>query len=273
MELVGIYSITNSVNGKMYIGQSGDIKWRWTKHLEALRGHSHHNRHLQSAFDMYGENVFKFDVICECTKGELNDLEEYYIRMFDTYDNGYNLDFGGNGIRGYKHTDEEIEKMRSLHNAEHVLQFDSDFNLITEWVGGISHAAKTLKYTYACIKRRCDHSRSESLYKGCYWVYKSEYDDPRFTWDGYLRGIKLFDRGQASINARSRRVIMYDRSLNIIKSWNSITDASNDGCNATSIHQICHKQANKKLYKDHIFAFEGYDFSDGYFDDVLIKQM
>ena len=271
MKLIGIYSITNTVNGKMYIGQSGNIKWRWMKHLTALRGHMHHNRHLQGAFDMYGEDAFKFETICECGKDELNSMEEYYIRLYDTLNNGYNLDYGGNGIRGYKHTDEEIEKMRNVHNPEHVLQFDSNFNLVAEWVGGISNAAKEMKYTYACIKRRCDHSVPPTLYKGCYWVYSSEYNDPRFTWNGYLSGVKLFDCGKANTTSRSKRVIMYDRKLNVIKSWDSITDAVIDGCNGTCIHQVCHRQANKKLYKNHIFAFEDYDFSDGYFDDVLIK--
>lgn len=47
--MVGIYKIENKVNGKVYIGQSIDIKIRWYNHRKELNGNRHHNEHLQNA--------------------------------------------------------------------------------------------------------------------------------------------------------------------------------------------------------------------------------
>jgi len=34
--MIGIYKITNLINGKIYIGQSLDIFHRWSKHSQIL---------------------------------------------------------------------------------------------------------------------------------------------------------------------------------------------------------------------------------------------
>lgn len=50
----------------MYIGQSKTIQRRWHDHLKCLRDGKHVNRHLQAAFQKYGEDAFEFSVIEEC---------------------------------------------------------------------------------------------------------------------------------------------------------------------------------------------------------------
>ena len=56
---VGIYRIKNLINGKLYIGQTLDrFIERYWNHLWKLNNHSHDNRHLQSAWDKYGESGF-----------------------------------------------------------------------------------------------------------------------------------------------------------------------------------------------------------------------
>lgn len=155
--MIGIYSITNKVNGKMYVGQSSDIENRWKKHIRFLNDKSHHNKHLQAAWNKFGEENFEFKVIEECKENELNERETYYISKYDTYNSGYNLDLGGEGIRGYKHTPEQILKMRKAHNPLVVLQFDLSKNLIKRWDGGIGRVNKELHYTRECIRRLCCH--------------------------------------------------------------------------------------------------------------------
>ena len=54
--MIGIYSITNKLNNKRYIGQSiARIK----RHFRELRRGVHHCHHLQRAFDKYGEDNFE----------------------------------------------------------------------------------------------------------------------------------------------------------------------------------------------------------------------
>lgn len=89
----GIYSITNKINGKTYIGQSKHIGLRKSQHMRDLQSNRHVNPHLQGAFNKYGVENFEFSVIETCDEKELTDRETYYIDKLETLDEnkGYNL--------------------------------------------------------------------------------------------------------------------------------------------------------------------------------------
>ena len=109
-KMVGIYSITNSVNGKRNIGQSKDIRNRWNGHRGQLRNGVHPNRHLQAAWDKYGETAFVFEVLEQCRQEDLDEAECRLIAAYGTTDNsrGYNLMDGGGAPR---HSEESRRKM------------------------------------------------------------------------------------------------------------------------------------------------------------------
>ena len=46
----GIYLIRNKINNKVYIGQSRNIKQRWSRHKCDLNKGIHGNKHLQKSF-------------------------------------------------------------------------------------------------------------------------------------------------------------------------------------------------------------------------------
>lgn len=106
-----IYSIRNKINNKMYIGQTSDYHKRVSHHLSSLRRNKSHNRHLQAAFLLYGEDSFEFSIVEKCNVDMLDEREMFWIEHYDSYNNGYNLDIGGGGIRGYKYTDEQKAKI------------------------------------------------------------------------------------------------------------------------------------------------------------------
>lgn len=94
--MIGVYSITNRLNGKRYIGQSHNIEARWRRekgHYPAL------NDHILRAFKHYGIENFAFEVLCECRENELSELERFIIAELETYnpEKGYNKTFGGDG--------------------------------------------------------------------------------------------------------------------------------------------------------------------------------
>ena len=93
-----IYKITNIKNGKLYFGQTKNFKVRKYTHLNALKRNAHHNPHLQSAFNKYGVEAFKFEIIEKCSIDTVDEREIYYIDKFNTLDNkyGYNYQSGGN---------------------------------------------------------------------------------------------------------------------------------------------------------------------------------
>ena len=83
----GIYMILNKVNGKIYIGKAIDIeRMRWEQHKRRLRDNKHDNKHLQNAWNKYGEINFEFSILLECEESQLNTYEQYYIFELMTYD-------------------------------------------------------------------------------------------------------------------------------------------------------------------------------------------
>lgn len=106
--MIGIYCIKNQVNDKKYIGQSIHLAERLSWHRQALNRGDHHNKHLQNAWNKYGENSFEFDVVCECDEDQLDEYERNYIHENKTTDEryGYNEESGGNK---HKHLSERTK--------------------------------------------------------------------------------------------------------------------------------------------------------------------
>jgi group I intron endonuclease len=120
----GIYCIENSINGKMYIGSSKNIKRRWHEHLSELRLGHHDNDYLQKSYNKYGKDIFFFYVMDEIPEDELSDAEDIYIRYYDTRESGYNLVNGGNRNRRLKFTKESRKRlskaqMGKVHTQDH----------------------------------------------------------------------------------------------------------------------------------------------------------
>lgn len=60
-----IYKIINLVNDKFYVGSTTNKKVRFRQHRKLLRGNRHHCKHLQAAWNKYGESKFDFVVVEE----------------------------------------------------------------------------------------------------------------------------------------------------------------------------------------------------------------
>jgi group I intron endonuclease len=105
----GIYKITNLINGKIYIGRSVNLKSRKSKHKTSIT-----KTIISKAIQKYGHDNFKFEVIEYCECDILVEREQYYMDLFNPYDeNGYNLlkDSSYGGWTGMFHTSETRSKM------------------------------------------------------------------------------------------------------------------------------------------------------------------
>ena len=92
-----IYKITNTINGKAYIGQTI---------LDPVAGriHDHFNYpdrsnvYLSNAIKKYGRDAFTVEILHEALNIFLDDLEVAEIKKHNTFaPNGYNLTHGGSG--------------------------------------------------------------------------------------------------------------------------------------------------------------------------------
>lgn len=93
-----IYKIENLINHKKYIGLTNNVKRRRARHFTDLRCNRHDNQFLQKEFNIYGEENFIFTIEYEdnCTEEEIGIKEQEYIKLYDSYHNGYNQNEGGN---------------------------------------------------------------------------------------------------------------------------------------------------------------------------------
>ena len=113
-----IYKITNTVNGKVYIGQTiqSNPKMRWYAHLaDARRGKK---SYLYDSIRKYGQESFSWEIIdIAVSLEDLNDKEEYWLNFYR--EQGIVV-YNNRGAGGNKtHSTESIEKMRAAQKLRH----------------------------------------------------------------------------------------------------------------------------------------------------------
>lgn len=110
--MVGIYRIRNTYNNKCYYGSSKDITFRWKTHISKLGRGTHENILLQRAWDKYGDNSFKFEVVEECDKLELLVKEQTYLDLLPDYNIGKSAS-GGDNISNHPNRETIIENIKA----------------------------------------------------------------------------------------------------------------------------------------------------------------
>lgn len=117
-----VYKLTNTVNGKAYIGISKHGLWRrLSTHAQGCdcRGYTYA---LYAAFRKYGKEAFSAEVLARAeTPTELLAMERALIAEYGTYNkrHGYNETLGGQGTFGKFHSPETIAKiMAKAHSPE-----------------------------------------------------------------------------------------------------------------------------------------------------------
>lgn len=104
----GVYEIRNVINGNRYIGSAKNFDSRRRAHFWSLRRGKHHNRHLQFAWNKYGEEAFEFIPLIVC---EVSDLICYEQRALDVLKPEYNLSPTAGNTLGVKFSAEVRARM------------------------------------------------------------------------------------------------------------------------------------------------------------------
>ena len=80
----GIYFITNTANGSGYIGSAYNLHTRWHRHKSSAMRGVHHNIHFQNAWNKYGEDSFKYEIVEYCSIEAIEEREQFWLDMFWT---------------------------------------------------------------------------------------------------------------------------------------------------------------------------------------------
>ena len=126
-----IYKITNKLNNKVYIGQTiqKPIE-RFYQHCAKKCDKYILNMVIHKAIFKYGKDNFTFEVIEEVPKQQLNEREEYWIKYYNSYTDGYNSTKGGQkGNKPFKDIDnktiiEQYQQGKSLRTIGKMFNID-----------------------------------------------------------------------------------------------------------------------------------------------------
>jgi group I intron endonuclease len=114
-----VYLVTNAVNGKRYVGKTKrDLEKRWREHVTHSHGGSDEMA-LYRALQKHGAESFELSVLEECADEDaLDEAERKWIRELGTFRREYNMTEGGDGLKGYRHTEATKRKMSESHRGK-----------------------------------------------------------------------------------------------------------------------------------------------------------
>lgn len=157
-----IYKITNTVNNKVYIGQTcqKDVRKRWYQHKTDCRAGKPWP--LYRAMRKYGIENFTFEVVQECNKKDLNKLEIYWIKQYNSCGKGYNATKGGSCYNP------DIKINKNKLRQKKLRQYSLDGKFIAEF-DGLNEAARKTGININRIVACCKHRQHQAY--GFQWCY------------------------------------------------------------------------------------------------------
>jgi group I intron endonuclease len=166
---IGIYKII-SPTGKIYIGQSKNIYFRWDNHYQKLRCEEQYK--LYNSLKKYGPENHKFEIVEECSVGLLNEKELIWGLFHDVLNPKKGLNLQGLGLqktRSKTSIERTAKKIR-----KNILQYDLQGNFIKEWKGA-PEIIKFLGKGNSNNINDCCRGKYIQTY-GFVWIYRKKHE-------------------------------------------------------------------------------------------------
>lgn len=103
----GVYMLTNTTTGNIYVGQSTDLSKRFIKYFCLSYIKSKESLIISRALIKYGYTNFSVSILEYCDKSHLIQREQYYL---DKLNPEYNILKIAGSSRGYKHSQDSKDK-------------------------------------------------------------------------------------------------------------------------------------------------------------------
>lgn len=82
LSALGVYAITHTPSGRIYVGSSKDLIRRWGYHRSALKARRHENTLLQELFDREGIQAFAFSLLESASLDMLLSVEQRWLDLY-----------------------------------------------------------------------------------------------------------------------------------------------------------------------------------------------
>ena len=121
--IYSIYKVTNTINGKVYIGFDSNWPKRKSVHKSLSKNPT---QKFHKALKKHGWDNFTWEIIYQSKNKEhcLNVMEPHFITENNSFKNGYNMTLGGEGTFGKKswlgknHSEETKEKISKSNTGK-----------------------------------------------------------------------------------------------------------------------------------------------------------
>ncbi len=244
-----IYKITNTINGKCYIGETTEKNplRRWENHKYAIKT-GRGCPALRNAFKAHGEENFTFEIVRECKDEHIIAIEEYYIEQYDSLvPNGYNLSPGGQQggtFAGHKHSNEtkqkQADRIRDLyHNSTVFDNFKANISIIKKIVSSYDLNGKLVKIYDCIIDAAKENNITDGAIHNCLSNRRKQVAGFIWRYGNKNEIISPFINGCNNSKNKMKPVIQYDINNNKIKEFISINNASiQTNISRSSINQM-----------------------------------
>jgi len=218
---------------KRYVGSTIKFNKRKNSHLSKLKKNEHHSIILQNAWNKYGKENFEFIILEHIeNKDKLIEREQWWI---DNTPSQYNVCPVAGNCEGRKHTSEAKRKIGEYNKTLRKFSYETRKKISDSKLGVKRDSSMWKKqicqkcYEYdetgffikewESIKVASDYyniklsTLRNSIYNGAY-LKKNK----KLFLTKKLKSVKPY------INLKFKKVIQYDKNMNLIKEWNSIQD-------------------------------------------------
>nr|WP_315167524.1 NUMOD1 domain-containing DNA-binding protein [uncultured Flavobacterium sp.] len=197
-----IYKAQNTITGEIYVGAtSQSIEQRRLDHI--YKSNQALPTVFQEAIATYGINAFTWNQIDTASdQNELAEKEIQYIKDYDSFQLGYNLNKGGGGFR------------------KKVFQYELDTGTLVGTYDNLASASEAINVTKKSISNVC--LGIDKTCKGYYWSYA------------------FIERYIPQIDLRKKQVIQLSLEGNLLNTFDSASQASKmTGVSKSCITRCC----------------------------------